>query len=120
MANVVEGLLRAAESGRPGNAYFVTDGSPVVFREFVTALLATQGVIAPEGEVPLPVARGLAAAGETAWRLLPLPGAPPLSRFAFWVSALECTLDDRKAREQLGYAPVITREHGLTELQAAA
>ena len=112
--------MLAAERGTPGNVYFVTDGSPVVFREFVSALLATQGVQAPEGSVPVPVARALAAAGEGAWRLLPLPGAPPLSRFAFWVSAFECTLDDRKAREQLGYRPVMTRDHGLTELQAAA
>lgn len=118
--NTVEGLVLAAERGRPGNAYFVTDGSPVVFREFVTALLGTQGLQAPEGEIPLPAARALAAAGETAWRALPLPGAPPLARFALWVSALECTLDDAKAREQLGYEPVVSRDHGLTELQAAA
>jgi nucleoside-diphosphate-sugar epimerase len=120
VANAVEGLVLAAERGQPGNAYFVTDGSPVVFREFVSTLLATQGVQAPEGSVPVPAARALAAVGEAAWRLLPLPGAPPLSRFAFWVSAFECTLDDRKAREQLGYRPVMTRDHGLTELQAAA
>ena len=118
--NTVEGLVLAAERGHPGNAYFVTDGSPVVFREFVTALIATQGVQAPEGEVPLPVARALAAAGETAWRVLPLRGAPPLSRFALWVSALECTLDDSKARDHLGYVPVMTRDHGMTALQAAA
>jgi hypothetical protein len=37
-----------------------------------------------------------------------------------WASALEATIDDAKAREQLGYAPVITREHGLTAMQAAA
>jgi nucleoside-diphosphate-sugar epimerase len=119
VANAVEGLVLAADRGLPGNAYFVTDGSPVVFRDFVTKLLATQGVQAPERSVPLPVARAVAAAGETAWRVLPLPGRPPLARFTVWLSALECTLDDGKAREQLGYQPVITREHGLTELQAA-
>ena len=69
--NTVEGLVLAAERGRPGNAYFVTDGSPVVFREFVTALVATQGVQAPEGEVPVLVARALAAAGEAAWKRAP-------------------------------------------------
>jgi nucleoside-diphosphate-sugar epimerase len=118
--NAVEGLVLGAQRGRPGNAYFVTDGSPVVFREFVSALLATQGVQAPEGEVPLAVAKALAAAGERLWRLLPLPGDPPLSRFAVWASGLECTLDDTKAREQLRYRPVMTRDHGLTAMQAAA
>ncbi len=72
--NTVEGLVLAAERGTPGNAYFVTDGSPVVFREFVSALLATQGVQAPEGELPLWAgASGRARVSETAWRLLPLP-----------------------------------------------
>ena len=118
--NTVEGLVLGAERGHPGNAYFVTDGSPVVFREFVSALIATQGVQAPEGTVPLPVARALAAAGEAAWRLLPLPGAPPVARFSVWASGLECTIDDGKARDQLGYVPVITREHGLTALQEAS
>jgi nucleoside-diphosphate-sugar epimerase len=118
--NTVEGLVLAAERGTPGNAYFVTDGSPVVFREFVSALLATQGVQAPEGDVPLPVARALAAVGETAWRFLPLPGAPPVARFSVWASGLECTLDDSKARAQLGYRPVMTRDHGLTAMQAVA
>ena len=117
--NTVEGLVLAALKGTPGNAYFVTDGSPVVFREFVSALLATQGVQAPEGDIPLGVARAAAAVGETAWKLLPLPGAPPVARFSVWASGLECTIDDSKAREQLGYRPVMTRDHGLTAMQAA-
>jgi nucleoside-diphosphate-sugar epimerase len=119
VANTVEGLVLAADRGLPGNAYFVTDGSPVVFRDFVGKLIATQGVQPPEGTIPLPVAKALAAAGEAAWRLLPLPGEPPVGRFAVWASGMECTIDDSKAREQLGYEPVVTREQGLTELQDA-
>ena len=118
VANTVEGLVLAAGKGVPGNAYFVTDGSPVVFREFVSALLATQGVQAPEGDVPLPVARAVARVSETLWRVLPLPGEPPVASFAVWASGLEATIDDTKAREQLGYRPVMTRDHGLTAMQA--
>jgi nucleoside-diphosphate-sugar epimerase len=120
VANTVEGLVLGAQRGLPGNAYFVTDGSPVVFREFVSLLLATQGVEAPTGSVPLGVARAAAAVAETLWTRLPLPGEPPVARFSVWASGLECTLDDSKARDQLGYRPVITREQGLTELQAAS
>jgi nucleoside-diphosphate-sugar epimerase len=114
--NTVHGLMLAAERGAPGGVYFVTDGEPVVFREFVTRLLATQGLDAPGRSVPMPVARALAAAGEGAWRALPLPGRPPLTRLAVWVSGLETTLDITRAREELGYAPVTTIEQGLTEL----
>ena len=116
--NVVHGLLLGAERGAPGGVYFVTDGEPVVFRDFVTRLLATQGVAAPGRSVPVGVARAVAAAGETAWRLLPLPGRPPLTRFAVWVSALETTIDITRARTELGYAPVMTIDQGLEELQS--
>jgi nucleoside-diphosphate-sugar epimerase len=115
--NTVEGLLCAAENGRGGRAYFVTDGGDVVFREFVGELIATQGVTPPTGSVPAPVARAVAATGETAWKLLPLPGTPPLTRFAAWVSSLECTLDDTRARTELGYAPVVSRDEGMRELR---
>jgi nucleoside-diphosphate-sugar epimerase len=117
--NTVEGLVLGATRGRPGNVYFVTDGEPVVFREFVRDLLATQGVEPPSRSIPAWAASALASAGEAAWRLAPLPGRPPLTRFAYWVSAQECTIRIDKAREQLGYAPVKTIADGLAELRAA-
>jgi nucleoside-diphosphate-sugar epimerase len=117
--NAVEGLVAGAERGRPGNAYFVTDGEPVVFREFVSELLATQGVEPPSRSIPAWLASGLAAGGETLWRALPLPGRPPLTRFAYWVSSQECTIRIDKAREQLGYEPVESRADGMAELSAA-
>jgi nucleoside-diphosphate-sugar epimerase len=115
--NVVEGLLLAARKGRPGEAYFVTDGEPVVFREFVSALLATQGVEAPKRSVPASVAGPLAAAAEATWRLLRLGGEPPLTRFAVWIASQECTIDISKARRELGFAPVKERADGLAELR---
>ncbi len=118
--NTVEGLVLGAARGAPGNVYFVTDGDPVEFRAFVTDLLATQGVSSPSRNVPASVAHALAVAGEAAWRVLPLPGQPPLTRFAYWVSSQECTIRIDKAREQLGYMPRRTIPDGLRELSAAA
>jgi len=118
--NTVAGLVLGARRGRAGNAYFVTDGEPVVFREFLSQLLATQGVSVPSRNVPAPVAHALAVAGEALWRALPLPGQPPMTRFAFWVSSQQCTIRIDKAREQLGYEPVRSIEDGLAELRASA
>jgi nucleoside-diphosphate-sugar epimerase len=117
--NVVEGLLLAAARGRAGEAYFVTDGDRVVFREFVSALIETRGVEPPTRSLPSAIAGPVAAGSETVWRLLRLGGEPPLTRFAFWVSSQECTIDISKARSELGYEPVIDRERGLAELAAA-
>jgi nucleoside-diphosphate-sugar epimerase len=118
--NAVEGLVLGATRGRPGNAYFITDGEPVVFREFVSELLSTQGVKPPERNIPSPVAHLLAVTGETAWHVLPLPGRPPLTRFAYWISSQECTIRIGKAREQLGYEPVRTIPDGIADLRAGS
>lgn len=115
--NTVEGLVLAAERGRPGAAYFVTDGSPRSFRDVVSGLLRTQGVEPPERSIPTPVARGLMEAGELAWTLLPLPGEPPLPRLVFWLTSQECTLSDARAHEELGYAPVTSVVGGLAAMR---
>jgi nucleoside-diphosphate-sugar epimerase len=116
--NVVEGLLLAAERGRPGEAYFVTDGDRVVFREFVSELIESQGAEPPTRSVPAPVAGALAVGSEAVWRTLRLGGEPPLPRFAFWVSSQECTIDISRAERELGYRPVTSREEGLAELRS--
>jgi nucleoside-diphosphate-sugar epimerase len=116
--NTVEGLVLAADRGKPGGVYFVTDGEPVVFREFVGDLIRTQGVEPPTRTLPLGVARAAAAASETTWRLLRRKDHPPLTRFTVWVSALECTIDDSRARDEMGYREIKTREQGLAELRA--
>src|SRR3954468_10615343 len=110
--NAVEGLWLGAPRGQPGGVYFVTDGEPVVFRDFVTKLLETQDVEPPDRNVPLPVARTLAAAMEAISR----KRRPPITRFAVWVSALECTIDISRARSELGYEPVRTIPDGLRDL----
>jgi nucleoside-diphosphate-sugar epimerase len=117
--NVVEGLLLGAERGAGSEAYFVTDGSPVEFREFVTDLLATRGVTPPARNTPPAFARTAAVALEGLWRLLGRKSPPPVTRLAVWLSSLECTIDISKAREELRYEPVKTREQGLAELRAA-
>jgi nucleoside-diphosphate-sugar epimerase len=114
--NVVEGLVLAAAKGRSGEAYFVTDGKPVVFREFVSALLRTQGVEPPDRSLPAWSAAPMARICEAAWKLLPLPGEPPMTTFRSWLLTQECTIDISKARAELGYAPIISHEQGLAEL----
>jgi nucleoside-diphosphate-sugar epimerase len=108
--NVVEGLLLAAEKAKPGEIYFISDGEPVEFRDFITKLLATQGVDAGSRSVPRWVARGLVAL--TSWMK-----HPPLTRMAFALMAHEVTIDDGKARRELGYIGNKTIEQGLAELR---
>jgi nucleoside-diphosphate-sugar epimerase len=114
--NTVEALWLGATKAPAGGIYFVTDGEPVVFREFVTRMLETQHVTPPDKSIPEGVAEAAAVAAESAWRALRRPGSPPLTRFAVWVSSKECTIDMSRAERELGYRPVVTRDDGLAAM----
>jgi nucleoside-diphosphate-sugar epimerase len=116
--NTVEGLWLGATKAPAGGVYFVTDGGPVVFREFVTRMLATRGVTPPDKSLPAGAARAAAIAAERAWRTLRLPGSPPVTRFAIWASSEECTIDISRAERELSYRPIVTREEGLAAMQS--
>ncbi|MGH8453011.1 MAG: NAD-dependent epimerase/dehydratase family protein, partial [Nevskiales bacterium] len=110
--NVCEGLLRAADRGRGGQVYFVTDGAPVEFRSFLTALFATQGVVPKDKRIPHFIALAFAAACEWLWDTFGLKGQPPATRMAVRLGGEEVTVDDSKARRELGYQGKVTREAG--------
>ncbi|HYI01578.1 NAD-dependent epimerase/dehydratase family protein [Hyalangium sp.] len=119
VANCVEGMLLAAEKGRGGQTYFLTDGEPVVFRDFVTAMLRTQGVDPGNKQIPFGLAMAVATVSEVLWNFLPLPGAPPVSRQELLLAGREVTVSDAKARQELGYEGRTTREAGLREMERA-
>jgi nucleoside-diphosphate-sugar epimerase len=115
--NVVEGLVLAAEKGRPGESYFITDDEPVVFREFVSAMLETQGATPPDRSLPAWSAMPMAHLCETAWKILPLKGEPPMTKFRAWLLTQECTIEIGKAKSELGYSPVISHAQGLAAMR---
>jgi nucleoside-diphosphate-sugar epimerase len=116
VANVCEGALLAAEKGRGGEAYFLSDGAPVEFRDFMTRLFATRGVRAPDKTAPRAIIGVLGTLCEFAWEYLPLPGAPPLTRMAVALGTQDVTVNDAKARRELGYQGRVSIEDGLAEL----
>lgn len=117
IANACEGIERALEQGRGGQAYFITDGEPVEFRDFATRLLQTQGVAVPDKEIPRWLLRSIAIAGEHIATLSRGRIKAPLSFQEYATSAVEVTLDISKARNELGYEPIISQEEGLAELE---
>ncbi len=118
VTNLCEGIELAAAVGKGGQAYFLTDGEPVEFRDFVTRLAATQGVTLPDRSVPASVARLAAGVAEGGRRVLRRSGEGAVSRTALALMGQEMTVDDSKARRDLRYVPVISVEEGLVELAA--
>jgi nucleoside-diphosphate-sugar epimerase len=120
VTNVCEGLLLAVERGRGGEIYFVTDGEPIEFRAFLSALLGTQGVTPGARSIPVWLARAAAGGAESAWRLLRLRRELPLTRFRVRIIGEEVTVNDAKARRELGYIGRVTRAEGLAAMARAA
>jgi nucleoside-diphosphate-sugar epimerase len=116
VANVCEGAILAAERGKPGNAYFLTDGEPVEFRWFLSELLKSQGLEPPAKSIPRWVARATAASSERIWKTLRLRGTPLATRAAIGLMGHEVTVRDDKARRELGYTAAVSMADGLAEL----
>jgi nucleoside-diphosphate-sugar epimerase len=119
--NACEGLLCAAERGRGGQAYFVTDGAPVELRSFFTRLMQAQGVDPGARSAPRALVMGMARLIELPWRLLPLRSAPPEHlRQVVESMGQQTTVSDARARREIGYAGRVSVEEGLAELAATA
>lgn len=101
-----------------GKAYFITNGEPVALWDWINDLLRALGIPPVTRHVPLGLARTLAAVGETLWRVLPLPGEPPMTRFVVRELALDHWVDIGAARRDLGYAPRVSMAEGMAELVA--
>jgi nucleoside-diphosphate-sugar epimerase len=119
IANLIHAVNLALERGRCGAAYFIADDGDTSLREFLTSLLATRGLSPPQKSMSGTLARGLAAFVELGWRAAGRRSEPPLTRFAACLLSRDCTVRTDRAKRELGYAPVISREEGLKQLLQA-
>ncbi|MFA5058551.1 MAG: NAD-dependent epimerase/dehydratase family protein [Opitutaceae bacterium] len=101
-----------------GKAYFITNGEPVVLWEWINGLLRALGRPPVTKRLPLGAATAVGAACEALWRLLPLAGEPPLTRFVAKELATDHWFDLSAARRDLGYQPRVSMAEGMAELVA--
>jgi nucleoside-diphosphate-sugar epimerase len=118
--NLVGAVLRALTQGRHRGVYYVTDGTPMPLRDFLTPLLATRGVdVSRSRSVPLAVAAPMAAMMDRTARLLRRKSAPPLTNWLVSFTGRDRSYDITAARTELGYSPEVTVERGLAEMGSA-
>jgi nucleoside-diphosphate-sugar epimerase len=120
----VRNLAAAAElaltRGRPGGIYYITDATPMSIRDFMTPLLATQGVdVSRARSVPRGVAAPLAAMLDGGARLLRRPKPPMLTNWLVTFLGHDRSYDITAARRDLGYKPHVDLTLALTEMTSA-
>jgi nucleoside-diphosphate-sugar epimerase len=118
--NVCACALLAAAKSPGGRAYFVTDGQNQSMLAVVTALVGTKNVEINARNAPLGIAWFMARVMEFVWRTFHRPGEPPLTRQMLRMVGYDFTVSDRRAREELGYAPVTSWVQGLAAMHGPA
>lgn len=116
--NAVDALVAALHAGAAayGEPYVVTNGEPRPVVELLAGICTACGVPVPRRRVPASVARGAGSVLDAAWRTLPLPGEPPLTRFVAEQLSTAHWFDQRRTREALGWAPAVSLDEGLARL----
>jgi len=117
--NLVQAIIQSLTQGKSGEAYFIADDGVLTLHDFITRLLATQGVEAPTRSLPAWLIRPAAALIEGTWRLFRISATPPLHKFVAEIMSSHVTVNTTKAKAELGYQPRVSHAEGLRRLQAA-
>lgn len=106
----------ALKKGRAGGeAYFITNGEPIPFWDFVRKVAARLGWPPIRFRIPRAIPYGIAAAKETIDAMRGIRGAPEdgMSRFAIRYLCTHHYFSIDKARRELGYEPRVSIEEGI-------
>ncbi len=105
--NVVDSISLALVRGQNKGVYLITDGAPTTVHEIFTEYAKRLGLDLPKKNIPSPVARMAASIVELTWRVLRLPGTPPLNRFEVAFVSMPRRYRIDKARAELGFQPKV-------------
>ena len=112
--NLIHAVGLAIDHG--SGCYYVFDDGSATVRDFLAGLLQAHGLTLPEASIPGPIAAALARALDVAWRITRRPGDPPVTRMIVELNRRPFLISDARARQELQYQPVITRQQGIQRL----
>ncbi|MDF9833876.1 nucleoside-diphosphate-sugar epimerase [Ereboglobus sp. PH5-5] len=99
-----------------GRAYFITNNEPVVLWEWINNLLVSLGERPVGKRISLRAASAIGACCEAAWRVLPLRGEPPMTRFVASELAKDHWFNATAAHRDIGYTPRVSMAGGTAAL----
>jgi len=112
--NVADAMIASAtHAAAVGKAYNIADGTNVTWAEYVAALADGLGLKRPWIDLPAALARPLGHALEIAYRLLPLPGRPLLTRHAVLLLARDQEFPTVRAVRDFGFSPHVSFTEGI-------
>jgi len=107
---------KALDHTATGKAYFITNDEPVLLWEWINQLLTPLGERPIEKRLSLRTASTIGTICEGLWRVLPLGGEPPMTRFVAAELAKDHWFDITAAKRDLGYTPRLSMAEGTAQL----
>lgn len=115
--NLCEAVKKALLSASNQESFFISDGEPIQFRQWMSMRLKAGHYKVPTLSIPRSFAWPLARFTENGWKYLPLRGEPPLIREMVHLMAHPFSVSIQKARDQLAYEPIYSMEVGMLEMK---
>jgi nucleoside-diphosphate-sugar epimerase len=114
--NLVDALILAADQGKGGETYFVSDAEDGTLKSVIGGLLATRGVNGGAKSIGFGTAWTMAGIMGAAWRIFRLKGEPPITRQMLRLIGQPFTVRIDKAKRELGYVPRTSWKQGIDEM----
>jgi nucleoside-diphosphate-sugar epimerase len=112
--DVARGILLAAEVEQAlGRSYVLVNDEPVTQRDFLDAIAAELGVPAPKRHLPYRLALTAGATAEALGRLARRREPPPVMRYGLQLLGGENRFVITRAREELGFDPLVDLAEGV-------
>ena len=100
-----------------GRAYFISNGEPKPIGELLNALLDAAGAPRVDKHLSFKAAYRIGAVCEGLWKVLPLKGEPPMTRFLAEQLSTAHWYDMAPATRDFGYRPRVSFDEGLARLK---
>jgi len=107
----------SADSPVAGQAYFINELMPVNLWQWIDELLHRAGLAPVKKTISAKAAWRAGAVLEAVYRLLGLPGEPPMTRFVASQLSRSHYYDITKARRDFNYQPLVSVDEGMRRLQ---
>lgn len=112
--DAARGVLLASEADQAaGRVYLLVNDQPVTQRDYIGAIAAELGVPVPTRRLPYRLGLALGAAGETLGRLARRRQPPPVMRYGIQLLGGENRFIIARAREELGFVPLVGLDEGV-------
>jgi nucleoside-diphosphate-sugar epimerase len=112
--DVARGILLAAEAEQAlGRSYLLVNDEPVTQRDFLDTIAAELGVPVPKRRLPYRLALTAGATAEALGRLARRPEPPPVMRYGLQLLGGDNRFVIRRAREELGFDPLVDLAEGV-------